>query len=567
MSTLRGDRWGRSWTGAAACLLGLVLLGLGSAPRALAQEFESAAAAAQKGLAHRALHARTRAWRALAQTGDARALALLVSAYDRAGEHLNGRALLASIACEAFGAREHLPALAAWRTAHDGEEHLWLWYRTLRCEVAAGEPARALTLAGPGQPVWQRAAALEALAAGPEAAALALLADEPAALAADPLERTLVLEALSQVWTANAGRLGTPEHRAAGLWLAAQLDLPQTPARARHTLLRDLGRVLRPSVSFEEGAFWQNLLRAEPAAASEERAYAPPPRTRFLDLVGSGQRVAYVLDCSGSMAEPLTEVERADLRRLAAPAPAAAARTAQLPARPGPAPKDVWEGVHRRIEAAVALMRLSLRSLPKEAHFTVVIFGSKHAYLRSTPGLVEASRANVSKAIKDLDQVIVGSASPLGGGTNLHGGLARGLQALEAGAQRHGAGFEDLLAGADTVFLLSDGSPGADDWSDEDPTRRKPTTFDPHADQGTFYDPAQLLDDAARLNLLRRCEIHCLGIGAADAAPGSAASEASTRLGALLERLVSLGHGRYRAIPSPAAPAPAEEAAAPPHPR
>ncbi len=559
MSSLRGDLCGRSWAGAALWLLGLVLLGLGAPARASAEEYASAAAAAQKGLVHRALHARTRAWRALAETGDARALALLVSAYDRSSEHPNGRALLASIACSAFGAHEHLPALAAWRAAHDGEEHLWLWYRTLCCEVAAGEPAGTLALAGPGHPVWQRAAALEALAAGPGAAALALLADEPAALSADPLERTLVLEALSHVWAANAARLGSPEHRAAGVWLAAQLDRPETPARARHTLLRDLGRVLRPAVSFEEGAFWHNLLLAQAAAPSDERAYAPPPKTRFLDLVGSGQRVAYVLDCSGSMAEPLTPVERADLRRLAAPAPAAAARTAQLPARKGPAPKDVWEGVDRRIEAAVALMRLSLRSLPKEARFTVVLFGSKHAYLGSTPGLVEASRANVSKAIKDLDQVIVGSASPLGGGTNLHGGLARALQTLEAGATRHANGFEDLLRGADTVFLLSDGSPGEDDWSDEDPTRRRLTTFDPHAEQGTFYDPAQLLDDAARLNLLRRCEIHCLGIGAAD---GAAASEQSARLGALLERLATLGHGRYRAIPlPPTEPAPEIEAA------
>jgi|GEM_PF-4507430 len=79
------------------------------------------------------------------------------------------------------------------------------------------------------------------------------------------------------------------------------------------------------------------------------------------------------------------------------------------------------------------------------------------------------------------------------------------------------------------------------------------TTVDPHADQSTFFDPAQLLDDTARLNLLRRCEIHCVGVGAVEAAPGSAASEQQTRLGALLERLVSLGHGRYRAIPTPTA--------------
>lgn len=391
MSTRCGNSGDRSWAGAAGMWLGVLLLGLGFAPGVGAQDFESAAAAARKGLVHRALHARTRAWRTFAETGDARALKQLVAAYDRSGENPNGRALLASIACEAFGAREHLPALAGWRNAHAGRDHLWLWYRTLCCEVAAGEPATALGLAAGGHPAWQRAAALEALAAGPEASALVLLADGPAALAKNPLERTLVLEALSHVWSANAARLGTPEHRAAGLWLAAQLDRSETPARARRTLLRALGRVLRPNVSFEEGVFRRTLFLLEAVPVSEGRRYAPPPMTRFLDLGGSGQRVAYVLDCSGSMAEPLTSLERADLRRLAAPAPAAAARAASLPARKGSVPKDVWEGVDRRIEAAIALLRLSLRSLPSKADFTVVLFASKHAYLSATPGLVEAS--------------------------------------------------------------------------------------------------------------------------------------------------------------------------------
>ncbi|MGA0060199.1 MAG: hypothetical protein ACO3RU_11480, partial [Planctomycetota bacterium] len=86
-----------------------------------------------------------------------------------------------------------------------------------------------------------------------------------------------------------------------------------------------------------------------------------------------------------------------------------------------------------------------------------------------------------------------------------------------------------LVDGADTLFVLTDGAPSTDDYV----TKDRPEADDNAGDQETgistqkteflwFYGPYarppfdDLVEDVRRLNLLRRAEIHCVGIGEAN---------------------------------------------------
>ena len=506
------------------------------------------------------LHARTRTWKSVAETRDAGGLARLVEAYDRPGEIENGRALIVSIACDVFGRAEDLPILSVWRATHPKYADAWLWYRTLVRQAELGQAEAVLALARSGAEAWQRAAALQALAAVAEPESLALVAAAPAALPAPPADRAFVLEALADVWAAQPGRLGTAPYRAAGLWLVEQLEKPETPERTRLAIVRALTRVLRPPIPFEEPAFWRDLLGAEGAPPPVEDRYAPPPGATFLELTGTGKRVAYVIDFSTSMQAPLTDVEREDLKDKLVPKggpvtgkPGAGGKGGKRPPGPDGLDPDAlrgipWDTIQTRADAAVAFLLVSLRMLPKDAHYCVSVFGTDHAFLRSTPGLVPAVKKNVDATAEELTPPV------LRGATNLHGGVARGLRALDRAAPKKMKPGDELLHGATTVFVLSDGAPCADDWGAG------------AMGSGTYSDTEQLVDDVERLNLFRRCEIHCIGIGdpfagiGAGVPPGAGLGEG---FGTVLRRIAQVGHGRYRAVPSPkpaeAPPAPSKE--------
>ncbi len=77
------------------------------------------------------------------------------------------------------------------------------------------------------------------------------------------------------------------------------------------------------------------------------------------------------------------------------------------------------------------------------------------------------------------------------------------------------ADFDAIHAGCDVLFLLSDGGPTADDWG---------------VGQGVYVEPDGIVEEALRWNLLRRAEIHCVGVG-----------EAPTDL---LARIADVGRGR-----------------------
>ena len=81
----------------------------------------------------------------------------------------------------------------------------------------------------------------------------------------------------------------------------------------------------------------------------------------------------------------------------------------------------------------------------------------------------------------------------------------------------------------DTIFLLSDGAPSWDDFDEVDARDPEDQAGDPETHQkyqnvdrlrfqGPYAHPpySHLVDDIERMNLFRKAEIHCVGIGEAN---------------------------------------------------
>jgi hypothetical protein len=110
--------------------------------------------------------------------------------------------------------------------------------------------------------------------------------------------------------------------------------------------------------------------------------------------------------------------------------------------------------------------------------------------------------------------------------TNMHGGLNRAFKLKSGtlvgpGEYVNAATFDD---GCDTIFLLSDGAPTCDDWPSPDSKEPGDQAGDPetgakHADsnnltfQGPYRKASYVINEATRLNLFRKVEIHCVGMG------------------------------------------------------
>ncbi len=459
---------------------------------------------------------------ALVAAGSDRALAEMVAAYRRRDVEPTERARIATLACDGFAGPQFTAALRAWREEADSVGDAWLWYRTLRREIGLEGGGGAVQAArDAGRPSVLRGAAIRALAAWADPAIPVLVTSLATGDLGKEPDRSVLLEALGDALASQAGRVGAPAVRQALQALVPFLRKEDALPRTRLALARAFARLLgAPRPSFDP-AFYEALLDHLAATPNpEDDRYAPP---RFFGLEASGDRIVYVVDESGSMDTPLTAREILDLRRSSVPKPAA-----KPPDPPDPMASIPWERIRTRHDAAVEFTKASIRSLPESASFAVVLFESGVRWLRGESTLVPATRANVEEAVRAL-----GRRAP-SGATNLHGGLRRAFDAVVSGrplGPEAEASAAALARGPTTVFLLSDGHPCADDWGFW--TTLAGTS--PVASSRVPYSETEsLVDDVERMNLLRACEIHAVGIG-----------EFSEDL---LDRLAHAGHGKVRRI-------------------
>lgn len=542
-----------------------------SSPRASAgppDKYEQALSTYQTWVKRPSFDKRTAGRVRFASTQDARARDVLIASYERPEEPTDHVAYsIVSIVTKHFDRAEDVPALGRWRAARTRPEDAWLWFRTWAADRSAdGEAAALSAAAAPGDPCL-RAASLARLGSGDDPAALAVISRILSSIGPDPFERAVLLEACAEALLERSGLLGKEEFHDPAMRVIRAIDDPLTPQRTRLVVGRALARLFDKPYPVLESKYWNRLLliaESENAEAAPDDRYAPPKQPTFGGVPATGKRIVYLIDASDSMLAPLSVKELTQIQKPRGPVTPGddAGKLPPPPAEPPPEEKprdpiageDVdWKKVRNRFDGARAMLESSLKGLAEDMSFAVIVFGTKAELLKSTQGMTAASPANVRRTVAELDAMKPGKPTgtrPYGtllGHTNMHGALRRAFKLKEQGL--HG-NFEYVapkafFEGCDTIFVLSDGDPSYSDWPmadrrDPEDHAGDPETGKPHANtenlvyHGPYSHDSWILDDLRRLNLLRRVEIHCVGLGEAN--------------GWLLAEVAKLGHGRVRTI-------------------
>lgn len=494
----------------------------------------------------------------LAARSTQEALATLIADYLGVKDHAEyARYTLADLFRQHFCDDPFVEPLRKLREAHKKPADTWLWYQTLAIEGQRQGTAALLDLVTTSKLAWQKAAAIAALGSLGKFDAFTAIEITCAAFpkkdkAAD---RALLLGAMAGVLADNRPRVRDPKARAG---MTAYINLLQPAAElapisalqvARHLMwaLDGPGLMVTPEP-------WLVLLEH-----GKDKAKAPGStvtQPRFFGIETEGERFCYVVDLSDSMCK---EIDPDVIPRGPVTGPK------KRPKGELPSSDDLpWHTIRTRFDLAREHLKLSLLRLPDDKYFSIVWFGTGAGTLPSSPGLVKATKANVQKAIKDLDAIVTGPPDPvtapdgvLRGKTNLHAGLRHAFS-LSARDYVASAAFVDagvLTDGCDTIFLLSDGAPSWDEFfvNDKDYGEGQvvvDTEYQAGAARsprlnyyGPYHDPQYLLADVQRMNAFRRVRLHCVGIGEANMD--------------LLRRLAAIGHGELytvgRAGPKPGA--------------
>lgn len=502
------------------------------------------------------LQMRTRGRIKLAQTGDLRALKILSDSYGKPEEPKDQvKYLLASISAAYLNAEEHLPTWKEWRDKYTTPSDAWLWYRALQVSQSyLGDDELVATAKDTKKGLFIRAAALEALAEVSSDQCLPLMLELLPAVAdlKAGIDRVVLLETFARMMYARAHELGTDNFRNFGLKFIPLIDDKQTADRTKLVMARYFREIFSCTNLYINAAPWlERLLNPEkPEDPANSKYKAVPPPTKFVGVEASGKRIAYVIDLSDSMMKPISAKEKEEIKKPPQPkGPTTPGRGEkgnpggpQQPEQPKEEekPKDMaddlpWDKIKVRFHVAREYLKLSLKSLRPDQEYCVIGFGTEAKFFNSTKGLMPASAQNIQGTIRELDAIRPGPGTEirkdgiLWGDTNLHGGIHRAFKAKRGGPVKEYEYVEPstFMDGADTVFILSDGDPTDDDWAIQDKRDPDDQTGDPEtrtkmADQdvlrfpgpyGYRYEATYLPDDVRRMNLFRKCEIHCIGIG------------------------------------------------------
>lgn len=479
---------------------------------------------------------------ALAATGDVRALEILAKRYRKPRVPKDHEQYLIAWAVGRYLSRSELvePLLAIVEKNKD-ESNAWLWFQALRASAKTKEATAALAIAGDKKgDALLRAAALEALAEEAHPAALDLVADIlHDKLARKTVDRVVVLESCAPVVLAHRDAMDTPPFRRACHALIDLLELEDVPDRSKLTIARHLAALFDADCLSLDPRYWRWSLNRE--TAEPTIGHTVEGRPSFCGLAASGERIAFLLDLSDSMLEPLTEHE---IREAHALAGALVAKGEKVEVPP----------LHCRFDLARAYLAKTIRQLPSDVSVMVVGYGDRAEPFRSTKGLVKASRGTVKEVLAELADIEPGRVTrrrphgTLRGNTNLHGALLQAYRATTRKSIDHHEHVDAkaLMEGCDTVFVFGDGQPTKDDFDAMDEfgggkittDREKGETGSSGAGSANYFGPYRqvqaLLGDVRRLNLYRKAEIHTIAIGEAD--------------NALMRRMADLGLGRYRSF-------------------
>ncbi|MBL4848914.1 MAG: hypothetical protein JKY65_25610 [Planctomycetes bacterium] len=535
----------------------------------------------RKSVGRPALWIRTLAIEKLAATRDVAALKLLARRYKRAEEPSDHVAyLVAGISAEKFTDQEEHGAIwAKWLKSSKKPQDAWLWYLGQRLKVKWGQVEEvSASLGEKRRSHFQKAATVLALAnAAPGAQSLAVVPgvlDPKALKRTKSHERAALQAACAVALVKGRSELGKESFTLAALAVIDQIDDEATLKHNRWVIARHLARALGISKLYLSGESWRTALAG--ASAKAQRGEEPRPGgtrlrpvglkpgatiPRFLGIEGTGTRIAFLIDCSDSMLIPISEAEKEEIKRgprreVTGSDPNKGKPGGLDPTPPAgkddPLAKLPWDRIKTRFDAAREALILSLESLGSEMQYAVITFGTD-AEVLGGQGLIRANDKNRRLTINALRRMRVAPPDEkrphgrLKGYTNLHGALLDAYRItdgrpIELYEHTDPRGFSQ---GVDTIFVLSDGAPSWDDFNAVDVNDLGLTSGDPESGHkgaksptlnfyGPYILPNHLMRDLVRLNLFRRVEVHCIGIGEANAA--------------LLKGMAAIGGGQFRSV-------------------
>lgn len=471
----------------------------------------------------------------LAKVGQAESLALLLEDYRRPVAYQEfARYTMSELFGRYFGDDVWMDEFAQLRADHDGPGDMWMWVNTLALSDDDEDTAAVIQMVRESKDVIHQAAAIEALAFRGRQAVIDVIAEVCAEFPRKnkPGERRLLVSALSSAVLANKSILADPKMQSA---IRAYINLLDEDVGLSHSAKMVIARHLAKTIGID-----RRYIEPEPWIRLLDQNYSPPKRLgetvsqlRFFGIEAEGDRICYLIDMSNSMLRPIDP----DLLRKGPITGPRRRERGQIPDE-----NDIrWHLVESRFDLAREHLKISIQRLSKDKRFSVVWFGDEAGHLESTPGMIPATRSNISRVLRELDAIEATPRPPnlaeadaphgiLKGETNLHGGL---LRAFSMQARGFAKGFDavDLKAiaeGCDTIFLMTDGAPSVDDFEivDDyygDGTIVREREFGREVEMvhdvtyhGPMVYPNWLLAELRRMNVFRKVPVHCIGIGEAD---------------------------------------------------
>lgn len=520
------------------------------APQAAGSSWDTALARYKTTIVRKPFVHHTDGRQKLAETRLPEALPILAADYAKPqGYPEYTRYTIASLIGRNFDRLADITPLQSLRRGFTKPIDAWMWTQALRIEIDQTNDQEALAIVREGKNVHQRAAAIAAIGSSRlgniKDAIVPVCLDFPKKEA----DRNLLIGAMTGAIWENRKRINESDYRLA---LEAYISLLAPEVDLGHTIKVQMARHLQGI--FDSPAMWVNpepwleiLQRGEVKQRPASGTSASPS---FFGITTDGERFCYVIDMSDSMLKPIEPSAKPDMVPETGPRKkkkkSAVLDESDLP----------WHVIHTRWDLAREQLRISLSRLTPDKHFAIVWFGSEAGTLDSCKGMVKATRTNIDRVMKELDavDVVMPDKVPqnekadfpdgkLRGDTNMHAGLRRAFGLAGKGFVDEAAYVDGdaLTEGCDTMFLVSDGRPSADDFRTLDKDYNEGNVVTNHESKvaaqrtpnlwyhGPYDQDEWLVEDVRRMNAFRRIRLYAIGIG-----------EANMRL---LERLAEIGNG------------------------
>jgi hypothetical protein len=266
-----------------------------------------------------------------------------------------------------------------------------------------------------------------------------------------------------------------------------------------------LKKLLDSDLETDDPNAWKSAWTAKKSGKEPAPGSTVVDPTQFYGLKTRSTRLIFVLDRTGSMAEPGSEPERPPYKL-----PPEATGNEKEPPQEKQSRDECTKIIKKwaaltaktRIDVAKKEMIHTIFVLSPKVHFNVVWYESTPTPWKQE--LVAANWVNKLDAMQAADKI---TAS---GGTNIWDALEISFKMLEMAQGKAGvnpitldkkANYATSTGGADTMFLMTDGRPNV----------------------GRIDNPQDILVELKKVNRLRKVTIHTICVG--EAPPGAAAQD------------------------------------------